>query len=79
MQSREDRIRDLAYRLWDEEGRPPDQERRHWQMAESALRQEEAEEAERKLVEGEPPGATPDEDAPAGEDVALPPVPPFQR
>lgn len=74
MNSRDDRIREIAYRLWEEEGRPADQETRHWQTAESAVEQEEAEEAERKIVEGEPPGATPAEDA------TLPPVPPpFQR
>ena len=74
MNSRDDRIREIAHRLWEEEGRPADQEERHWQMAESAVEQEEAEETERKIVEGEPPGATP------AEDVTLPPATrPFQR
>lgn len=70
MTGREDRIREIAYLLWEEEGRPADQEARHWQMAESALDQEEAEEDDRKIIEGEPPGATPEED------VALPSAPP---
>ena len=74
MNSRDDRIREIAHRLWEEEGRPANQEERHWQMAESAVEQEEADEAERKIVEGEPPGETP------AEDVFLPPAqPPFQR
>ena len=74
MTGREDRIREIAYSLWEEEGRPADQEERHWQMAKSAVEQEEAEVAERKIVEGEPPGAT------AAEDVILPPVQlPVQR
>jgi len=74
MNSRDDRIRELAHLLWEEEGRPAGQEARHWQMAESAVEQEEAEEAERKIVEGEPPGST------GAEDVVLPPAQPrFQR
>jgi hypothetical protein len=74
MNSRDDRIREIAHRLWEEDGRPPGEDARHWQMAESAAEQEEAEEAERKIVEGVPPGETPAEDAP------LPPTPPpFQR
>ena len=74
MSNREDRIREIAYLLWEEEGRPAGQQARHWQRAESAVEQEEAEESERKVVEGEPPGATPDED------VTLPPVSrPFER
>jgi hypothetical protein len=73
MSGRDDRIREIAHSIWEEEGRPAGQEERHWQMAESAFEQEEATAAERKAVEGERPGATPDED------VTLPPVPPFLR
>ena len=43
-------------------------------MAHSALEQEEAAEAERKIVEGEPPGETPAEDL-----TPSPQAPPFQR
>jgi hypothetical protein len=72
---RDRRIRDIAYLIWEEEGRPEGQEERHWQMAESALEQEEAEQLQRKIVEGEPPGEG------SGEDLApFPPVPPpFER
>jgi hypothetical protein len=40
MNSREQRIRDRAHRLWESEGRPEDQEKRHWQMAEQAIDKE---------------------------------------
>jgi Protein of unknown function (DUF2934) len=30
---RDERIRQLAYRIWESEGRPPNQEARHWNMA----------------------------------------------
>lgn len=40
MNSREQRIRDRAHRLWESEGRPEDQEKRHWQMAEQAIDEE---------------------------------------
>ncbi|HYS49517.1 MAG TPA: DUF2934 domain-containing protein [Xanthobacteraceae bacterium] len=42
MTSREQRIREIAHRLWEQEGRPPDQERRHWEMAERMVEKEEA-------------------------------------
>ena len=29
-----DRVRDLAYRLWEQEGRPPGREMEHWLEAE---------------------------------------------
>ena len=75
MDTRDDRIREIAYFIWQEEGRPPGQQERHWRMAESALEQEEGAEAERKIVEGEPPGSTPAEDL-----APFPPVPPpFER
>lgn len=33
MQNREQRIRDLAYRLWIEEGRPDGRAQQHWDLA----------------------------------------------
>lgn len=32
-QSREQRIRELAYQIWETEGRPEGQESRHWELA----------------------------------------------
>lgn len=34
---REQRIREMAHRIWEDEGRPPGQEKRHWEMAESLI------------------------------------------
>jgi Protein of unknown function (DUF2934) len=34
MNDREHRVRDIAHRLWEEEGRPAHQEKRHWEAAE---------------------------------------------
>ena len=34
MSDREHRVREIAHRLWEEEGRPSDQEKRHWATAE---------------------------------------------
>jgi hypothetical protein len=34
MTNRDQRIRELAHRLWEQEGRPGGQEKRHWEMAE---------------------------------------------
>ena len=33
MTNRDQRIRELAHRLWEQEGRPGSQEKRHWEMA----------------------------------------------
>ncbi len=33
-EDRERRIREIAHRIWEDEGRPPGQEQRHWEMAE---------------------------------------------
>ena len=83
LNDRHNRLREIAYFFWEEEGRPSGQDKRHWQMAESVLDQEEAGEAERKVVEGEPPGENPDISLPKGAslggDVNLPPMPTFQR
>ena len=53
MTDREDRIRQLAYFLWLEEGCPQGEAERHWQAAEVLF---ESEPVERKEREGEPPG-----------------------
>jgi hypothetical protein len=42
---REERIRALAHRIWEEEGQPEGQEERHWRLAESVVIEEEAERA----------------------------------
>jgi hypothetical protein len=50
---RNDRIREIAYFLWLDEGRPEGEEERHWTTAEAVL---ESEPEQRKRIEGEPPG-----------------------
>jgi hypothetical protein len=42
---REERIRAIAHRIWEEEGQPKGQEERHWRLAESVVIEEEAERA----------------------------------
>ncbi|MBV8754949.1 MAG: DUF2934 domain-containing protein [Hyphomicrobiales bacterium] len=37
MSEREQQVRAIAHRLWEEEGRPTDQEERHWATAERML------------------------------------------
>ena len=51
---RNDRIREMAYFLWLDEGCPEGEEERHWTTAEALLIESEPE--ERKRIEGEPPG-----------------------
>ena len=34
---RERRLREIAHRIWEEEGRPEGQDRRHWQMAKDIM------------------------------------------
>jgi len=53
MSDRNDRIREIAYFLWMDEGRPEGQADRHWQYAEVIV---DSEPLERKRTEGEPPG-----------------------
>jgi hypothetical protein len=53
MPDRNDRIREIAYFLWLEEGCPEGQADRHWLAAEALL---ESDPLERKRMEGEPPG-----------------------
>jgi hypothetical protein len=53
MSDREDRIREIAYFLWLDEGRPDGEAERHWSDAEAMV---DSEPAERQRTEGEPPG-----------------------
>jgi Protein of unknown function (DUF2934) len=53
MTDRNDRIREIAYFLWLDEGRPEGGAERHWSMAEAMV---DSEPLERKRLEGEPPG-----------------------
>jgi Protein of unknown function (DUF2934) len=58
---RNDRIREIAYFLWLDEGRPDGESERHWTTAEGLLepepeQREESEPERRKRIEGEPPG-----------------------
>jgi len=54
----EQRTRNIAHRIWEEEGRPAGQEGRHWRMAVFVVGQEDAERA----------GLLPRPPKPAGED-----------
>ena len=53
MTDREDRIREIAYFLWLDEGSPEGGAERHWSHAETIA---DSEPLERKRTEGEPPG-----------------------
>lgn len=53
MTDREERIREIAYFLWLNEGSPEGREDSHWSEAEAMI---DSEPAERKRTEGEPPG-----------------------
>jgi Protein of unknown function (DUF2934) len=59
MADRDERVRELAYFLWLEEGRPEGQAERHWLTAEIII---ESDPLERKRIEGEPPGEPATED-----------------
>jgi Protein of unknown function (DUF2934) len=50
---RNDRIREIAYFMWLDEGSPEGEEERHWTTAEALA---ESEPEQRKRIEGEPPG-----------------------
>jgi hypothetical protein len=50
---RDRRVREIAYFLWMEEGFPEGEAERHWHAAEALY---DSEDAERKSIEGEPPG-----------------------
>jgi hypothetical protein len=45
MGDEEERIREFAYRIWEQEGHPVGQEDRHWEMAKQIAREEENERA----------------------------------
>jgi hypothetical protein len=53
MTDRNDRIREIAYFLWLDEGSPEGEAERHWTTAETIV---DSEPSERKRIEGEPPG-----------------------
>jgi Protein of unknown function (DUF2934) len=53
MTNRDDRIREIAYFLWLDEGCPEGEADRHWSMAEAM---HDSQPSERKRLEGEPPG-----------------------
>jgi hypothetical protein len=36
-EDRERRIREMAHRIWEDEGRPQGQDKRHWDMAETLI------------------------------------------
>jgi hypothetical protein len=42
-EARDQRIREIAHRMWEEEGRPHDQSERHWEMARQVIEEEEQE------------------------------------
>ena len=50
---RNDRIREIAYFMWLDEGCPDGEEERHWTTSEARL---DSEPEQRKRIEGEPPG-----------------------
>jgi Protein of unknown function (DUF2934) len=56
MTNRDDRIREIAYFLWLDEGCPEGEADRHWSMAEAM---HDSQPSERKRLEGEPPGEEP--------------------
>ena len=55
MEDREQRIREIAYRIWVDEGFPTDQDRRHWRMASLIVEQEDAERAALKPAASDAP------------------------
>ena len=63
MTDRNDRIREVAYFLWLEDGCPEGHAERHWLTAEALLA---SEEFERKQIEGEPPGDSQTASGPPG-------------
>jgi Protein of unknown function (DUF2934) len=65
MSDHNDRIREIAYFLWLEEGCPEGEAERHWLAAKTILA---AEPLERNRIEGEPPGE-PAGDAPTARRV----------
>jgi Protein of unknown function (DUF2934) len=66
MTDHNDRIREIAYFLWLDEGCPEGEAERHWSKAEMMV---DSEPSERKRIEGEPPGE------PVSESRTIPGVP----
>ena len=64
MNERDQRVREIAYFLWLGEGCPDQEAERHWRAAEAW---HDSEDAERKSIEGEPPGEP-------AEEVSVPPI-----
>jgi Protein of unknown function (DUF2934) len=56
MADSDERIREIAYYIWENEGRPEGQADRHWRTAEEIVQ---AQEAEGTNAEGEPPPEQP--------------------
>lgn len=54
--NKEQRVKEIAYLLWEKEGSPHGESERHWVEAEALYEIERAGRDERKAVEGEPPG-----------------------
>jgi hypothetical protein len=50
MPDREHRVREVAHRLWEEDGRPCDQDKRHWATAERIVDAEESARAASDLL-----------------------------
>jgi hypothetical protein len=53
--NREERIRQMAHRIWESEGRPQGQEARHWHMAERLVEASEREPEDGERPRDEPP------------------------
>jgi hypothetical protein len=68
---RNDRIREIAYFMWLDEGCPDGEDERHWTTSEALL---ESEPGQRKRIEGEPPGepVNPMTNAPTAPEVRRP-------
>jgi Protein of unknown function (DUF2934) len=50
------RLREIAHRIWEEEGRPEGQEQRHWQMAKDIVGDEKIEGEDSQDDEEKPSG-----------------------
>ena len=58
MPDREHRVREIAHRLWEEEGRPFDQDKRHWAAAERIDDTQETAELPREQTQTARPAGT---------------------
>lgn len=58
--SDEDRLREIAHGIWEQEGRPEGQHDRHWQMAQEALAAEKAHQVSSATPAGSEPNAADD-------------------